>query len=97
MFSDIRGFTTLSEKLTPEEVAALLNPYLEAMSKVIYRHGGTVDKYEGDAIIAFFGEPVPYEDHAARSIRASLDMRVALAELKEQWAQESEKLQGWQL
>jgi adenylate cyclase len=88
LFSDIRGFTTLSEKLSPEEVVALLNPYLEAMSKVIYKHGGTVDKYEGDAIIAFFGEPVPYKDHAARSIRASLDMRIALAELKEEWAKE---------
>jgi adenylate cyclase len=88
LFSDIRGFTTLSEKLTPEEVVALLNPYLEAMSKVIYKHGGTVDKYEGDAIIAFFGEPVPYHDHAARSIHAALDMRKALVELKEEWARE---------
>jgi adenylate cyclase len=88
LFSDIRGFTTLSEKLSPEDVVALLNPYLEAMSKVIYKHGGTVDKYEGDAIIAFFGEPVPFEDHAARSLRASLDMRVALAELRKQWEKE---------
>lgn len=88
LFSDIRGFTTLSEKLTPEDVVALLNPYLEAMSKVIYKHGGTVDKYEGDAIIAFFGEPVPYKDHAVRALRASLDMRKALAELRQQWEKE---------
>ena len=88
IFSDIRGFTTLSEKLTPEEVVALLNPYLEAMSKMIYKHGGTVDKYEGDAIMAFFGEPVPYKDHAVRAMRASLDMRKALTELKDQWAKE---------
>lgn len=88
IFSDIRGFTTLSEKMTPEGVVALLNPYLEAMSQVIYKHGGTVDKYEGDAIIAFFGEPVPYKDHAARAIRASLDMRKALAELRDKWAAE---------
>lgn len=88
IFSDIRGFTTLSEKMTPEGVVALLNPYLEAMSQVIYKHGGTVDKYEGDAIIAFFGEPVPYKDHAARALRASLDMRKALIELKEKWAAE---------
>jgi len=88
IFSDIRGFTTLSEKLSPQEVVALLNPYLEAMSKVIYKHGGTVDKYEGDAIIAFFGEPVPYKDHAVRALRASLDMRKALVELKDQWAKE---------
>lgn len=88
IFSDIRGFTTLSEKMTPEGVVALLNPYLEAMSQVIYKHGGTVDKYEGDAIIAFFGEPVPYKDHAVRALRAALDMRTALAELKEKWADE---------
>jgi adenylate cyclase len=88
IFSDIRGFTTLSEKLSPEDVVALLNPYLEAMSKVIYKHGGTVDKYEGDAIIAFFGEPVPFKDHAVRALRASLDMRVALSELRKQWEKE---------
>ncbi|MBL8051270.1 MAG: adenylate/guanylate cyclase domain-containing protein, partial [Anaerolineales bacterium] len=88
IFSDIRGFTTLSEKMTPEDVVALLNPYLEAMSKVIYKHGGTVDKYEGDAIIAFFGEPVHYEDHALRALNASLDMRKALYEMREIWAKE---------
>ncbi len=88
IFSDIRGFTTLSERLSPEDVVALLNPYLEAMSKVIYKHGGTVDKYEGDAIIAFFGEPVPFKDHAVRALRASLDMRVALDELRKQWEKE---------
>jgi len=88
IFSDIRGFTTLSERLSPEDVVALLNPYLEAMSKVIYKHGGTVDKYEGDAIIAFFGEPVPFKDHAVRALRASLDMRIALDELRRQWEKE---------
>ncbi len=93
IFSDIRGFTTLSEKMTPEEVVALLNPYLEAMSKVIYKHGGTVDKYEGDAIIAFFGEPVRYEDHALRALNASLDMRKALYEMKEKWAKEGKPSQ----
>ena len=88
IFSDIRGFTTLSEKLSPEDVVALLNPYLEAMSNVIYKHGGTVDKYEGDAIIAFFGEPVPFKDHAVRALRASLDMRKALEDLRNQWEKE---------
>jgi adenylate cyclase len=88
IFSDIRGFTTLSEKLAPEDVVALLNPYLEAMSEVIYKHGGTVDKYEGDAIIAFFGEPVHFPDHAVRALRASLDMRKALEQLRDKWAKE---------
>ena len=85
LFSDIRGFTTLSEKLTPDGVVNLLNPYLDAMTKVVHKHGGTVDKYEGDAVLAFFGEPVHYEDHAQRAARAALDMRLALAKLTDEW------------
>jgi adenylate cyclase len=88
LFSDIRGFTTLSEKLTPDEVVALLNPYLEVMTNVVHQHGGTVDKYEGDAIVAFFGEPVPYADHAVRAARAAVGMRTALTGLKERWQAE---------
>ncbi|MBT7990845.1 MAG: adenylate/guanylate cyclase domain-containing protein, partial [Anaerolineae bacterium] len=85
LFSDIRGFTTLSEQLTPDGVVSLLNPYLDVMTKVVHKHGGTVDKYEGDAIVAFFGEPVHYEDHALRAARAALDMRLALVKLTDQW------------
>jgi len=85
LFSDIRGFTTLSEKLSPEEVVSVLNPYLEAMTKVIEKFGGTVDKYEGDAIVAFFGEPVVHEDHALRAVRTAVEMRQALAELHQLW------------
>ncbi len=86
LFSDIRNFTSMSEKLTPDGVVALLNPYLDVMTTVIHQHGGTVDKYEGDAIVAFFGEPIRYEDHALRAARAALDMRLALVKLKEDWA-----------
>ena len=89
LFSDIRGFTTLSEKLTPEEVVGLLNPYLEAMTDVIHRNGGTVDKYEGDAIVAFFGEPVPYPDHAARGVRTAVEMLKEVDKLAERWAKEN--------
>lgn len=85
LFSDIRGFTTLSEKLLPEQVVALLNPYLEAMTAIVYRHGGTVDKYEGDAIMAFFGEPVNHPDHALRAVRAAVEMHLSLAALIETW------------
>lgn len=88
LFSDIRSFTTISEKLTPEGVVGLLNPYLEVMSEIIHKHGGTVDKYEGDAIVAFFGEPIPYEDHAVRAARASLEMRGALKTLTQGWKEE---------
>jgi adenylate cyclase len=85
LFSDIRGFTTLSEKLSPEEVVSVLNPYLEAMTQVIEKFGGTVDKYEGDAIVAFFGEPVVHEDHALRAVRTAVEMRKALVELHAMW------------
>jgi adenylate cyclase len=88
LFSDIRGFTTLSEKLTPEGVVNLLNPYLEAMTAVIHKHGGTVDKYEGDAIVAFFGEPVSFEDHALRGVSTAVDMLKALDDLSEKWLAE---------
>jgi adenylate cyclase len=88
LFADIRGFTTLAERLRPEEVVALLNPYLNLMSQVIHKHGGTVDKYEGDAIIAFFGEPIPFQDHANQAIRAALEMRRAVENLSNQWKTE---------
>jgi adenylate cyclase len=85
LFSDIRGFTTLSESMAPDDLVSLLNPYLEAMSAVIHKHGGTVDKYEGDAIVAFFGEPIPHADHAIRAAAAALDMRRALQRLNQSW------------
>jgi adenylate cyclase len=88
LFSDIRGFTSISERLAPEEVVGLLNPYLQVMSEVIHRHGGTVDKYEGDAIVAFFGEPIPHPDHAVRAARAALEMRQELKVLTQQWQAE---------
>jgi|GEM_PF-296553 len=88
LFSDIRGFTTMSEKLTPEELVNLLNEYLGAMTDVIHRHGGTVDKYEGDLVMAFFGAPVWYPDHAERAVRCSIDMRLELARLRQKWEQE---------
>ncbi|GAB4396437.1 MAG: adenylate/guanylate cyclase domain-containing protein [Anaerolineales bacterium] len=85
LFSDIRGFTSLSEKLSPEDVVRLLNPYLAAMTDIIHKHGGTVDKYEGDAILAFFGEPIPHADHAERAVRAACEMYQALDGLRTQW------------
>lgn len=97
LFSDIRGFTTLSEKLPPEDVVAFLNPYLEVMTEVIYKHGGTVDKYEGDAILAFYGEPDPYPDHAARAVRTAVEMRVALDRLRKQWIQEGRMGEGFDM
>lgn len=97
LFSDIRGFTSLSEKMTPEELVLLLNPYLEAMTAIIHSNGGTVDKYEGDAVIAFFGEPVPHPDHAARAVRAAVEMRLELARLNQRWQAEGRLQRGLEI
>lgn len=88
LFSDIRNFTNLSEKLSPDEVVGMLNPYLEVMTKVVHKHGGTVDKYIGDAIVAFYGEPIPYSDHTIRAVRTAIEMRVELNKLRKTWLEE---------
>ena len=72
-FSDIAGFTTISEKLDPQDLVKLLNIYLTEMTDIILESGGTVDKFEGDAIIAFWGAPVEYEDHAQRAVSSALE------------------------
>jgi class 3 adenylate cyclase len=81
-FSDLQGFTTISEALNPQELTALLNDYLTAMTDIIQEEGGTVDKYEGDAIIAFWNAPLAQEDHARRAVRTSLRCQAKLAELR---------------
>lgn len=85
-FSDLAGFTSLSEKLKPEEVVSLLNRYLTEMTDIIMESGGLIDKYEGDAIMAFWGAPIPQEDHAARACYAALDNQHRLAELRKEFA-----------
>lgn len=85
-FSDIRGFTEQSERMEPEEIVDELNDYLTEMTEIVFRHGGTLDKYVGDAIMVFFGDPVPQEDHAERAVRMALDMRGRIAELNESWS-----------
>jgi adenylate cyclase len=86
-FSDIRGFTTLSEGMEPERLVELLNEYLSAMTEVVERHGGYVDKYIGDAIMAIWGAPLPAPDHAARACRAAIEMRDRLAQLRPLFAE----------
>ncbi|MBF0454665.1 MAG: CHASE2 domain-containing protein [Magnetococcales bacterium] len=73
-FSDVAGFSSISEKLTPTELVQLLNEYLTAMCDIIAHYDGTVDKFEGDAIIAFWGAPLTQEDHAVRCCHAAIDM-----------------------
>jgi adenylate cyclase len=81
-FSDVQGFTSLSEALSPEELTSVLNEYLSAMTDIIQDEGGTVDKYEGDAIIAFWNAPLDLADHGVRAVRASLRCQEKLAELR---------------
>jgi adenylate cyclase len=86
-FSDLQGFTTISEKLTPEDLTRLLNSYLSAMTDIIQEEGGTIDKYEGDAIIAFWNAPLAVADHAVRAVRAALRCQEKLAELRPSWSE----------
>jgi adenylate cyclase len=81
LFSDIRGFTTISEGLEPNELATLMNQYLGAMTLVVRKYRGTLDKYIGDAIMAFWGAPVDDPEHAKNAVLTGLEMHVALHEL----------------
>ena len=85
LFSDVRGFTSFSEDKPPEYVVGRLNEYFTVMTAVIFRHGGTLDKYLGDGLMAFFGAPVPCDDHADRALAAALDMLDELAALNDRW------------
>ena len=91
MFSDIRDFTTLSEGLTPDDLVHLLNQYLSAMTDILFRNLGTLDKYIGDAIMAFWGSPYPQQDHAYSACRCALDMIAALEELNRKWVAEGRR------
>jgi adenylate cyclase len=83
-FSDVRGFTAMSEKMEPEALVKILNRYMSRMVSVILAHGGIVDKYVGDAIMAVWGVPLGKDDDCERAMRACLEMRKALAELNQE-------------
>ncbi len=85
LFSDIRDFTSISEGLSPEDVVELLREYFNTMVPLVLKHGGTLDKYVGDAIMALFGAPLPQEDHAARAVRAAQEMIAQLPVLSPKW------------
>jgi class 3 adenylate cyclase len=87
LFSDIRGFSAMAEQLAAREVASILARHLAAMAEVVLSHGGTIDKFAGDAVMAVFGAPDPIADHAERALRCALAMQARQQELNwESWA-----------
>ena len=89
MFSDVAGFTSISEKLTPANLVQLLNEYLTEMTDIVLANDGIIDKYEGDAIMAEFGMPVPFENHAHMACKAALQMQKKLYYMREKWQKEN--------
>jgi adenylate cyclase len=85
LFADIRGFTSLSERLPPEVVSALLNEYFTEMTDVLFEFDGTLDKFIGDAVLAFFGDPVDQEDHPARAMACAVAMQKRAAALRDRF------------
>jgi len=87
-FSDIRGFTSISETMNPDEIASLLTEYFTEMVEVVFEHGGTLDKFMGDAIMALWGAPIPDEHAADRAMRAAIEQQEMLEALNAKWALE---------
>lgn len=85
LFSDVAGFTTISEKLEAETLAQLLNQYLTKMTQIVFASEGVLDKYIGDAVMAFWGAPLDQKDHALRACSAALKMRQAMTEIQKDW------------
>src|SRR4051812_31968626 len=86
LFSDIRGFTSMAESMGPDAIAQLLTEYFSEMVEIIFEHGGTLDKFVGDAIMALWGTPIAHADDPDRALRAAVAMQQGVARLNEQWA-----------
>lgn len=90
LVATIRGFTAMAEAMEPEEVIDGLNQHFAVMTDVVFRHGGTLDKYIGDGMLAFFGDPIPFEDHAERALVTALEIRQRLRGLRTRWSIDQE-------
>jgi adenylate cyclase len=90
LFSDVRGFTTISEGMDPKELSLLMNEFLTPLSRVVYKYRGTIDKYMGDCIMAFWGAPLPDKDHARNAVLAGIEMQATLHALQPHF-----KERGW--
>jgi class 3 adenylate cyclase len=86
LFSDIRGFSDLTDSLEPEEICLLLNNYLSEMTGLIHKHEGTLDKIIGDGLMVFFGDPVLIQDHAQRAVLLAVEMQQKIRHLKDEWS-----------
>ena len=86
LVADVRGLSSMSDRLEPEELIEGVNQHFSLMTDVVFRHGGTMDKYVGDGILSFFGDPIPFEDHAERAVAAGLEMRQQLRDLRGRWS-----------
>ena len=85
------AYLSKTPRAEPEELVESLNYYLAAMTEIVFKHGGTLDKYVGDAIMVFFGDPVPIDDHAERAVKMALEMQEKLLELQHQWSMQIEE------
>ncbi|MBI5641791.1 MAG: adenylate/guanylate cyclase domain-containing protein, partial [Nitrospirae bacterium] len=92
LFSDIRGFTSISEKYPSEDVVAILNEYLGEMTEIVFKWDGTLDKFIGDAILAFWGAPLIQENHAELAVKCALNMSARLDELQKKWEAEGKPI-----
>lgn len=88
LFSDIRGFTTMSEHMSPDSIASLLSDYFTEMVDIVFANGGTLDKFIGDAIMALWGAPIPHADDPDRAVQAAIAMQRAIHSLNEKWTAE---------
>ncbi len=90
LFSDIRGFSTMAERLATHEIAEIVGRHLSAMAEIVVEHSGMIDKFQGDAVMAVFGAPDPIPDHAERALRCAIAMQRRQAELNaEGWGTDS--------
>ncbi|MBU1100613.1 MAG: adenylate/guanylate cyclase domain-containing protein [Bacteroidetes bacterium] len=97
LFSDIAGFTTFSEGKEPEELVAFINEFLDEMSEIILNNQGTVDKYLGDAVMAFWGAPLPIDNHAYLACKTAIEMNNKLLELQKQWGSQGKQAIGMRI
>jgi len=94
LFTDISGFTAWSSTREPEEIHSTLNEYFAEMARIVFKYEGTIDKYMGDGMLTFFGDPVEYDDHALRAVKSAIDMQRRAKNLSDEWAKKGKlKLQ----